>query len=511
MPEGWYLSRLFAGKRILYYNDIKVAHIIDDFDLESRVHDVINNPPEKIQPALYRDGRISVSELSPKIQRKLVKSGEVTLELANECIPDVKDWINENIPKVAEYSNELYTLKNNLWYDSKGNCINSSKRFQSTWDARVRYAKGECSLTDVARYSWSAMLECLGDEHQRFINQVLNPKLKINKKAWAFDAKQKKEERIEKNRWYQIDNVMEEIEEEYRDKVNSSIYDYFYTSIEKQVQMFTEDCNMPAFKDIRKQVERYEHKVLSEIQSIVPVLGKFRWNSLLRAHEPVFAPRPLSVERRHELYDLIHKVIIGEMSGHEAALYMSSGYWVKIQRESNRYRKYMTQYVPYYSERWAKLSTQNSTFQQAVDYVVNRNRDLIDMGYRPADKLIVSFDYDNCRFAVHLVTKEVHYIGVQGGKYMPDSWLKLKPEQRRKRLNDDVEWEYQEYAIKKYNRLFSYLFNIVHKHWDKAYYYLHDKQVARNKYLRPSPRFLHLMKEKADKYIKSLERGVVTC
>lgn len=94
---------------------------------------------------------------------------------------------------------------------------------------------------------------------------------------------------------------------------------------------------------------------------------------------------------------------------------------------------------------------------------------------------------------------------------MPDSWLALKPEQRRKYLNDDVEWEYQEQAIKKYNRLFSYLYNVVHKHWDRACYYLRDKLAARKKYLKPSPRFLSKMKAKAEDYIKSLERGVVTC
>ena len=94
---------------------------------------------------------------------------------------------------------------------------------------------------------------------------------------------------------------------------------------------------------------------------------------------------------------------------------------------------------------------------------------------------------------------------------MSDRWLKMKPEQRRAVLNDDAEWEYQEKAIKRYNRLFSYLYNVVHKHWDRVSYFIKDKLTAKKKYLRPSSRFLDKMREKAEKYIKSLERGVVTC
>ena len=106
---------------------------------------------------------------------------------------------------------------------------------------------------------------------------------------------------------------------------------------------------------------------------------------------------------------------------------------------------------------------------------------------------------------------DIRYIGYSNGKFMSDTWLNLKPEERRKLLHDDAEWEYQEKAIKKYRRLFSYLYNVVHKHWDRACYFIQDKLLAKRKYLRPSSGFLDRMKEKADKYIKSLERGVAIC
>lgn len=232
---------------------------------------------------------------------------------------------------------------------------------------------------------------------------------------------------------------------------------------------------------------------------------------MLKAHEPVFAPRVLSYEKREDFYDLVHQVIIGSMSGHQAALHMVNGDWKKIKREGNRYEKHMTQHVPYYTDRWKKLNPNSLTFTDAVRYVQSNVKDLITMGFRAADKLIASFTYDDCRFSVNVMTGEVHYIGVAEGKYMSDRWLKMKPEQRRAVLNDDAEWEYQEKAIKRYNRLFSYLYNVVHKHWDRVSYFIKDKLTAKKKYLRPSSRFLDKMREKAEKYIKSLERGVVTC
>lgn len=513
LPQGWVLSRLYKGNRILYYNDIKVASLSDTFDIEAQVRKVIDNPPEIVQAALYQEGKLAVDKLSSNVQQKLVRQGIISYEFALNCLHNLDSWLHRYVPSKAEYAGRTYRNKRNRWYDENGNCINTSILFLSTWDARVRYAQGKCTLSDVARYSWSAVLECLGDDHQRFINQVLKPKLDVNKKGWVVEAKSHRKERIDANsKWlYTEFDCSDEIEQEYRDDINSCLSNYFFKSVDNQVQMFTEKCNVPAFKDIKAQVEKWEKRVLAELRSIKPELCRFRWNFLLKCHEPVFAPQVFTTEKRNNFYDLVHQVIIGSMSGHQAALYMINGDWGKIKRESNRYEKHMTQYVPYYSDRWKKLNSKSQTFSDAVRYVQSNVRDLILMGFRAKDKLIASFNYDDCRFAVHVQTGEVQYIGVAEGKYMSDRWLKMKPEQRRAVLNDDLEWEYQEKAIKKYNRLFSYLYNVVHKHWDRVSYLVQDKLTAKRKYLRPSSRFLDKMKEKAEEYIKSLERRVVTC
>lgn len=513
LPDGWFLSRLYKGKRILYYNEVKAASLADTFNIDAHVLDVINNPPESVQAALYRDGKIAALDLSSNVQQKLVRKGIIPYEFALNCLHGIEGWLHKHIPSKAEYAGMTYRNKRNRWYDEYGNCINTSVMFLSTWDARVRYAQGMCSLADVARYSWSAVLECLGDDHQRFINQVIKPKLEVNKKGWVVEAKEHRDERLKQNaKWEHTEfNCAEEIEEEYREDINSCLQHYFFKSLSNHVQMFTEDCNIPAFKDMRARVERWEKSVIAELKAIKPELCRFKWNPLLKSHEPVFAPRPLSVEKRKDLYDLVHQVIIGTMSGHQAALYLVNGDWQKINREGNRYEKHMTQHVPYYTDRWYKLNPDSMSFSDAVCYVQSNVRDLITMGFRAANKLVASFNYDECRFSVNIQTGDVQYIGVAKGKYMSDRWLKMKPEQRRAFLNDDAEWEYQEKAIKKYNRLFSYLYNVVHKHWDDAGYYIKDKLTAKRKYLRPSSRFLDKMRERAEEYIKSLERRVVTC
>ena len=199
LPEGWFLSRLYKGNRILYYKDIKVVSLPDSFDIEARVSDVISNPPESVQAALYQDGKLAALELSSNVQQKLVKKGIIPYEFALNCLHSIESWLYKYIPAKAEYAGQTYRNKRNRWYDENGNCINTSVMFLSTWDARVRYAQGVCTLADVARYSWSAVLECLGDDHQRFIETVIKPKLIVNKKGWVVEAKDKKKERLGRN------------------------------------------------------------------------------------------------------------------------------------------------------------------------------------------------------------------------------------------------------------------------------------------------------------------------
>lgn len=506
LPEGWWVSRLYKGNRNLYYKDVKIASLRDDFNIEHSVKLIIDNPPEKIQELLYLDGILAVTELSSKIQKRLIRKGIIGYNCTDILVDNA-------IPAVAEYNGETYTKRNYRWYDTQDNCISSFARFLSVWDARVKYAQNRCTLADVARYSWCAVLECLGDDHQRFINNTLQPKLATNRKGWAWEAKYKKQKRVEENSiWKGSEwDATDEIAQEYRDDVDSCLYNYFFESVEHQVQMFTEDCNVPAFRDIRKQVEAYEANVFEQLRNLNPELSGFRWNSLMKYHEPTFAPKSLSLRRQADFYRLVHDVIIGKVSGYQASLMFSGRDWDSVAREGARYEKHLTQHVPYYTDRWHTLSSEEVSFKEAVQYVVSNVRDLITLGYRAEERVVASFNYDDCRFTVNVDTGEVTYVGLASGKYMPEKWLKMKPEQRRAYLNDDAEWEYQEKAIKSYHRLFSYLFNVVHKHWNAAEYFIKDKIAARNKYLRPSSGFLRKMADRADKYIKSLERGVVVC
>ena len=518
LPEGWYLSRVCNSKtekryRILYYKNVLAARVIDTFSLEHTIRDIINNPPECVQEVLYYDGKLPIDKLSIEVVKSLFKKDEISRETAEKLFPELEPWLSSIRPQYAEYAGNVYTHADKFWYDESGNCINDMYKFRTIWDARVSYAEGKSSLADIARYSWSAVLECLGDEHQRYIDTVIKPKLVVNQKAWVCDAKFKKEERLYKNRnWEHTEfDMTEEIEDEYLIAINSCLNKYFYESKANHVQMFTEVCNLKAFDNIKSDTERYEADVTEVLKSIHPELGGFKWNSLLNSYEPVFAPKPMTAEKRQEFFDLMHSVIIGEMSGHEAALRFTNQHWAKIAKESKRYEKHLTQYVPFYNDRWKKLNVSNFSFGSVVSYVKRSIKDLIRLGFRDESKSVTAFNYDSLRFTVDVNTNEVCYAGLAGGDYLSDKWLALKPEVRRQILNDDAEWEYQEKAIKKFNKLFSYLYNVVHKHWDRVQFYKEDKLKAKKKYLRPSTKFFARMQEKADKYINSLERGVAVC
>lgn len=512
LPEGWFLSRIYKGNRILYYNDVKVARVADTFDIENAVQSIIANPPAVVQPALYKAGLMKLEELNINAQKKLVKQGVISYDTAVQVLPHLYEWLSRNTPSTVEYDGQVFRKKHNQWYDADGNPLRSM-RFTSIWDARVRYAARACTLSEVAEYSWAAVLECIGDDHQRYINTVLNPKLSVNKKACVYEAKLEKSNRLaanEKYRYTEFDNS-DVILSDYKEAVGNTLMNYFNQNVHNHTQMFTEKCNVPAFSDVAERVKIYEQKLRRKFSRIKHRVGHFRWNSLLKSYEPVLVPQKLNTDKLAYFYDLLHRTIIGEISGHQAALCFTNGDMRKITREYARYTKQITQYIPYYNDRWKKLRPEILPFKKAVSYVKNSIKELITLGYRDNDKNTTQFVYDGCRFLLDVDTGVVTYLGYAGGDYMSERWLHLKPEQRRKLLQDDIEWEYQEKAIKKYNRLFSFLNNVIHKHWDKLSYIVKDKAVAKHKYLRPSTGFLNKLKMKADKYIKSLERRVVSC
>jgi hypothetical protein len=510
LPEGWYLGRLYKNRRVLHYKNCKVKSIFDDFNIERTVRDIIAHPPVLVEMMLFQDKQLDAHELSKEAQDRLLKKGLVTIEYAKK---NFSIYSANQVPKIAEYDGRLYVNKNHDWYDEAGNCINKKKRFISTWEARVAYAQGQCTLTDVARYSWAAVLECLGDMHQRGVNSYLMPKLKLNKKAWTYDAKYDKQKRLDRNKKNEHTPWDEtaDIEEIYRREVNSCLLHHFTASVENHVMMFTKDCNIPAFDDMKKRTEKVENEVITELSGIERELNSFRWNSLMNWLEPVFAPKAMNDKRKFEFFNLVHDVLIGKISGHYAALSFSSGTPEQLFEEEDRYKRTILQHVPFLANMSKDITPSKISFVDAVNYIKARYQDMVRLGFRPADKCITSFNYDNCRFALHIYTGEVKYVGPLRGKYIPDSWLDLTPEERRKRLKDDQEWEYQEKSIKRYNRLFSYLFNVIYKCWDRATAYLEARKKARTKYLRLSSGFFERMQKKAEGYINSMERGVVTC
>ena len=111
LPDGWFLSRLYKGSRILYYKDIKVARIPDTFNIEAEVQRVISEPPECVQAVLYNDGKLKAEKLCESVQKKLVRNGLISYEFAVNCLTGIADWLSKHIPRTAEYSGQVYTSK----------------------------------------------------------------------------------------------------------------------------------------------------------------------------------------------------------------------------------------------------------------------------------------------------------------------------------------------------------------------------------------------------------------
>ena len=80
LPMGWHLGKVYRGKRAVYYNDIKLTTVDDDFEIANHVQEIIDNPPKEFLAAYVREGKIQASEIKDvATQKYLVKSETVSV------------------------------------------------------------------------------------------------------------------------------------------------------------------------------------------------------------------------------------------------------------------------------------------------------------------------------------------------------------------------------------------------------------------------------------------------
>lgn len=175
LPEGWRLGRLQNNHRILFFNNTWVAKIKVDDEFQQNVENFIENPTPRAFPELFKASELSVSSLgNEQGVRNLVKEGLINPEDALILCPSIKAWLKRNklwsedkSENQVHHNDKVYECRNHTWYikvDGETSMLRRKAYFPSVWDARVAYAKGECSLEDIAEYSWGALFEVVQDQ-----------------------------------------------------------------------------------------------------------------------------------------------------------------------------------------------------------------------------------------------------------------------------------------------------------------------------------------------------------
>lgn len=177
LPSGWRLGRRQGGKRVLFFQDCWAERIQDDTNLENNVRKVLKNPPARVYVPLFLSGKWNSKMKDRKGIQRLVRSGLITPEEGLSIQPSIYTWLIKNrylSPKEKSYfevqcTEGVHRKIGNRWYliiDSEKLALPEKVHFNSVWECRLAYARGEVDLSKVASYSWGAVLECIGDKMQ---------------------------------------------------------------------------------------------------------------------------------------------------------------------------------------------------------------------------------------------------------------------------------------------------------------------------------------------------------
>lgn len=438
LPEHWTITRPYKGKRVLRYDGITVARIdITKEGWEKLAHWYVNHPPHKLDAQRYRNGELDLDELVGRDKelalRELIKTDQVLPGDALQMCADLRPWLvrmrkirsYEYLKKdpelnEIEYNNRVYYKRNKSWLykDDEGNekALPPRMHFTSIWDARVAFSKGCVTLADVAKYSWGAVLEVIGD-----LVAGIN-----------------------------IGNSLTELytPEELRAAVNELF------KIEPELSKFT----------VR----------LDKLQALYTI-------------DPVMTVNPY---KKSEFLQLMEEVMNGHMSGHLARLRFTNGSRSAILKEKHRWEKQQTIFVPFFTERYAKLAG-CSTLSEARDYMQRSMLDLIALGYNSKEYLVTSFLYKGNKYGLNAATGKVFSYLDANAMYIPKNFDKWSEARKREYLKEDYDAQ-----VERWNK--------CSRAATRAYYYLVKKEhllprqawnIARDKHMHVHAEFLRKHRE----------------
>lgn len=189
LPQGWRLGKEVNGSVTLFYKKQWVERLSVNPSLNLDVNRVIENPPARIYPALFEDGLLDFTRHKcDKGIWKLIEAGCISPEEGWKILPTDnfkrtakrkgvwnESWQSKKIRYefYTSYQGRKYGYRSKQWYDitCEETSLPKRKVFKSIWNARVSYARNECSLLDVAEYRLSAVLECIADSMTFRLNE----------------------------------------------------------------------------------------------------------------------------------------------------------------------------------------------------------------------------------------------------------------------------------------------------------------------------------------------------
>lgn len=434
LPTGWHFSGIIKGKRILKYFEKVIASLEDDFDIKEVTWEVINNTPmETLAFERYKFGLGTLEEITNiNDQRACVLNGYVDEITAYDLYPRLRTWLTNARTNIVKFEGHTYKRNGKCaqWFDENNRSIARKRNFKSIQEARVVYGNGECSLSDVARYRWSAVLLCLGDDFQKYYESLIDAAERTNKDNMQCirDALDQQDKRQRKAVNHQLDLLHEHdlthfynlptkenhttYHQQFHNHVAQTISEQLKTDLEYTVDVFRQDIR---FKDswmtgVLAEHAQYVEQVKHELKSLVPELVSFKWNSSSKQYSPIYAPQILDEDRATEFWTLVDRVIYGEISGQEAKLAFKHTFSYIIETEHSRYKKTRRQFNPYALKKRRLINTGRVSITEAVSIMIDHVKSLMGTVGRDSAKTLTAFNYKKIRFLLDINTGKLSFM-----------------------------------------------------------------------------------------------------
>lgn len=508
LPDGFRLGPPKGFKRCLYYHDVFIGKYTNDDALHYKILEMLQNPPICIVTEMIKHGQFNPDKITDlNLVKDLIKNKLVTYEYVYKRFPALHTWLEHYRDNEVVFNRQNYYKTSAGWVDSNGELIDTRKcHFKSTMEARLAYSTCKCTISDVAEYSWGAVFECIGDlsykliravrlsvaaaAHEEFRQLVTETKRKIETAEMNI--------RGLKNHTFIGDSIIlpEDYIHELYEKVEKDIpYNYLLEDNTKRIMVLKGELVIEGCEWISDYIKQVRKQILTELKALRPKHIGFTWNKFAQNYSLKYAAPVMNKRKEQLFHKLLDKVLYGEMSGYEAHLRFINGSVIAIQREHNRFSKYLTPYVAYFRERHKRLDVHKYSFTSAVLYVVKRTRELIALGMRRIEDRVTAFNYEEGRYNVNIDTCRVKYKGWKRGAFLKLVIPNMSQKQLDEYMPDKSLHKCIIDKIKSFKRQW-YMHNLKYK--KHPYGAAYEKSVeAMEDTLRPPIKFLKAIHEKA--------------